>query len=129
MEKVRNPPRFSRLLRSARSFGNYDLSAAIADLIDNSIFSEADKINIHCKFLGGKPEIRIRDNGCGMSKAQLIVAMRTPNRNPEDDREAGDLGRLLVKHLTEDRFTQVLTVVLFATALSLFFTSIPRLVN
>ena len=38
-------------------------------------------------------------------------------------------GSLLVMHLTEDRFTQVLTVVLFATALSLFFTSIPRLVN
>ena len=93
MELVRNPPRFSHLLRSARSFGNYDLSAAIADLVDNSIFAEADKINIHCEFLGGKPEIRIRDNGCGMSKTQLIDAMRTPNRNPEDDREAGDLGR------------------------------------
>ena len=39
------------------------------------------------------------------------------------------VGRLLVKHLTEARFTQVLTVVLLATSVSLFVTSIPRLVN
>ena len=33
-------------MATARSFGNYDLAAALADLIDNSIRAEAKKVSI-----------------------------------------------------------------------------------
>jgi hypothetical protein len=78
---------------TARSFGNYDLAAALADLIDNSIRAQASNISISFFPEGDDVIVRIRDDGCGMDKQELIKAMRPASSNPEDVRDVGDLGR------------------------------------
>lgn len=80
-------------MTSARSFGNYNLAGAIADLIDNSIKAKATKIFLTCVFNRGDPEIRIRDNGEGMTRDELLSAMRPASSNPTDERAPDDLGR------------------------------------
>ena len=93
-QRVKNPPDAASLMLTARSFGKYDLAAAIADIIDNSIKAKSTLIEISCSFLDGYPEVRIRDDGTGMSKKELLVAMRPACINPTDDRSPDDLGRL-----------------------------------
>ncbi len=93
MRYEENPPDATSLMTSARSFGNYDLSAALADLIDNSIKARAHKVALTCDFHDGLPEIRIRDDGHGMSASELRLAMRPASRNPLEERSPDDLGR------------------------------------
>ena len=88
-----NPPDATSLMMSARSFGNYDLAAALADLIDNSIKAGARTVDLLCDHAGGSPEIRIRDDGCGMSPAELTAAMRPASTDPRAERSPDDLGR------------------------------------
>lgn len=89
-----NPPDAAALMTSARSFGNYDLAGAIADLIDNSINAKARNVEITCVFGDdGMPEVRVRDDGHGMTRAELHAAMRPASRNPLDERSPDDLGR------------------------------------
>lgn len=92
-EKISNPPDAASLMTSARSFGNYDLAGAIADLIDNSITAGASRIEISCEYGERHPEIRIRDDGCGMTEPELRNAMRPASTNPDAERSADDLGR------------------------------------
>ena len=91
--RIFNPPVASSLMATARSFGNYDLAAALADLIDNSIRAEAKKVSI--LFESGEKDlvVHIRDNGVGMSRDELVAAMRPASANPEDPRDINDLGR------------------------------------
>ena len=91
--RISNPPDPSALMEAARSFGNYDLALALADLIDNSITAKATKINITCLWNDGDALISVRDNGLGMGKEQLIEAMRPVSTNPRDKRDEDDLGR------------------------------------
>lgn len=92
--RIRNPPDASALMTTARSFGNYDLAGALADLIDNSIKAHSRNIDITCTFLESRDcEVRVRDDGDGMSKAELIAAMRPASTNPTEDRSPDDLGR------------------------------------
>ena len=91
--RVVNPPDASALMTSARSFGNYDLARALADLLDNSITAGAKSIEITCKYASGNPEVRVRDDGGGMSAAELRMAMRPASVNPDRERSADDLGR------------------------------------
>lgn len=93
MKYEENPPDAASLMMSARSFGNYDLPGALADLIDNSIKAGAREISLTCDFAGGAPEIRIRDDGHGMSAAELRLAMRPASANPLVERSPDDLGR------------------------------------
>ena len=86
------PPRADAMINSLRAFG-YDLSMAIADLIDNSIFADATKIWINYGWNNGNPWISILDNGRGMSEERLYEAMRLGSTNPEEDRDHKDLGR------------------------------------
>lgn len=88
-----NPPEASALMTSARSFGNYDLPGAIADLIDNSIKARATKVSVRCLFNGGSPLLTIADNGIGMSADELSAAMRPASTNPAAERSPDDLGR------------------------------------
>lgn len=88
-----NPPDASSLMTAARSFGNYDLPAALADLIDNSIKAGARLVELSCQFNGGRPQVRILDDGQGMSPEELKVAMRPACGNPLDERSPDDLGR------------------------------------
>jgi len=80
-------------MSSARSFGNYDLSSAIADLLDNSIKARSTHIDILCVRRNGEAEVRILDNGHGMSAAELYQAMRPASTNPSIERAPDDLGR------------------------------------
>lgn len=83
----------SALMATARSFGNYDLAAALADLIDNSIKAEAEKIYIEFVPEDDDVIVRIRDDGTGMSREELIAAMRPASTHPEEIRTKFDLGR------------------------------------
>ncbi|MBL4731554.1 MAG: ATP-binding protein [Rhizobiaceae bacterium] len=91
--KISNPPDARALMNGARSIGNYDLAAALADLIDNSITAKASGIDILCRYMDGKPLVTIKDNGLGMSQEELTHAMRPASCDPERDRDINDLGR------------------------------------
>jgi hypothetical protein len=80
-------------MTSARSFGNYDLSSAIADLVDNSIKAKSRAVDIRCIRLESEPEVRILDDGHGMTMHELKQAMRPASTNPDDERAEDDLGR------------------------------------
>lgn len=88
------PPKASSMLESLRGMG-YTAETAIADVVDNSISAGADRILIDLH-LGKTPDshwLAIRDNGEGMSKGELISAMRLGSRNPLELRKGRDLGR------------------------------------
>ncbi len=93
VEYKSNPPDANSLMATARSFGNYDLAGALADLIDNSIVARASRVDINCHLNHDRPEVRIRDDGCGMSEAELHQAMRPASSNPANERSPDDLGR------------------------------------
>ena len=86
------PPRAEELIASLRAFG-YDLSMALADLIDNSIFARANRIYIDYSWNGGEPWISILDNGTGMTEERLREAMRLGSQSQLENRNASDLGR------------------------------------
>lgn len=85
-------PRADSMIQSMRAFG-YDLSTAIADLIDNSISAGAKNIWLYFHWSGDQSHIAITDDGCGMSEAILLNAMRPGSRNPLEPRDPKDLGR------------------------------------
>jgi hypothetical protein len=86
------PPVPEALINSLRAFG-YDLSMAISDLIDNSIYAGARSIEIDYDWNGGDPWILIIDEGMGMSEETLRNAMRLGSKSPLADRDPSDLGR------------------------------------
>ncbi len=88
-----NPPDAKSLMTSARSFGNYDLAGALADLIDNSIKAKANSISLLCRYNDGAPIVHVLDDGEGMSKEELHAAMRPASHDPSAERSADDLGR------------------------------------
>lgn len=80
-------------MTTARSFGSYDLAAALADLIDNSITANATDVAILFEPGESDVTVRIRDNGVGMTRDTLIAAMRPASTNPDSARDPADLGR------------------------------------
>lgn len=91
--RVQNPPLAKDLMATARSFGSYDLAAALADLIDNSIKAKARQVEINFFPLQDDVIVRVRDDGVGMSRQVLMAAMRPASSNPQAKREPDDLGR------------------------------------
>ncbi|PUA27737.1 MAG: ATP-binding protein [Cellvibrio sp. 79] len=87
-----HPPSAACLSASMRDLG-YSLETAIADLIDNSISANADKIDIICDISGKNPVVVILDNGRGMTHSELLSAMRHGTINPQQKRSSKDLGR------------------------------------
>ena len=79
-------------INSYRSFG-YNLSTAIADILDNSISASATEIKINYKWIGQDSFISISDNGVGMNKDELVIAMTPGSKDPEEERSEKDLGR------------------------------------
>lgn len=71
----------------------YSFTSAIGDIIDNSIAANAKHIEIIFLATGDEPSIHILDNGSGMSEAELIENMVIGCKDPDIDREIGDLGR------------------------------------
>lgn len=86
------PPRAESLLESLRAFG-YSPEMAIADLVDNSITAKAANVWVHFQWGGEKSWVSVRDDGVGMSEAELSAAMRPGSMSPLQDRGEGDLGR------------------------------------
>src|SRR6266404_4310361 len=68
-------PSARRLITSLRDMG-YDFSAAVADVVDNSIEAGASKIRIDVRSDGDNSWVRIADNGVGMKAAQIREALR-----------------------------------------------------
>lgn len=85
-------PEPAALIESLRSVG-YTLSAAVADIVDNSIAAGAKAIHITFHWAGKDSYVLILDDGCGMSEEELRNAMRPGSRNPREQREPKDLGR------------------------------------
>lgn len=94
MSRIRNAPDASSLMATARSFGNYDLAGALADIIDNSISANCRKIDITCDYSdSGDCSVRIRDDGKGMDRDELFRAMCPASTHPDLERAKDDLGR------------------------------------
>ena len=91
-KRVEIPPRASIMIESMRDIG-YSLQTAVADLIDNSITACARNIELLADTTSPEPAIGILDDGAGMSKNELLEAMRPGSRNPRDQRAKNDLGR------------------------------------
>jgi hypothetical protein len=79
------------LMQSLRSVG-YSTSAALADLIDNSISAGATAVKISVS-IRSHPFVAVVDDGCGMDETTLLSAMRFGSRDPRDLRKRSDLGR------------------------------------
>ena len=89
-EKV--APRAAVLIESMRDIG-YSLPTAIADVIDNSITAGAENIELLSDTDSDIPAMGILDDGTGMSKDELLEAMRPGSKNPLAERSVHDLGR------------------------------------
>jgi hypothetical protein len=82
-------PSARRLMDSLREIG-YDLPAALADLVDNSISANARRVDISFVFEGADSWILVADDGEGMTGTVLEEAMRYGTERVYRD---GDLGR------------------------------------
>ena len=91
-ESVDTPPKASILIESMRDIG-YSLETALADVVDNSITAKATNVHIHVDAIGSEARIGIVDDGKGMSRADLLDAMRLGSRHPHEPRAVHDLGR------------------------------------
>lgn len=80
------------LIKSIAEQG-YSLETALADLIDNSISANADKIEILSKIDGEPFTLFISDNGDGMNAESMRKNMQLPSKSVEEERIVGDLGR------------------------------------
>jgi Histidine kinase-, DNA gyrase B-, and HSP90-like ATPase len=87
-----NPPNPGATVESLRAIG-YDLSMAIADVIDNSVSAGASSVRIMAAWGGASTTIAIVDDGNGLTDAEVFTAMRLGSSDASEDREAGDLGR------------------------------------
>ena len=86
------PPDPSALVSSLRDIG-YSFESAVADLVDNSIAAGARRIDIRAFWNVGKPTVAVIDDGCGMTEAELVAAMRFGSKSPLEERSPDDLGR------------------------------------
>ncbi len=91
-QEIELPPHAASLIEGLRDFG-YSLETSLADIVDNSITAGAKRIDILADTISEDPWIAISDNGHGMSKSELLEALRPGTKNPRDERDAKDLGR------------------------------------
>lgn len=92
MKTVDASPHASSLIEGMRDFG-YTLDSALADIVDNSVTACATRVDIYSEMFGADPVIAVIDDGKGMSKTELLEALRPGSRNPREERIEGDLGR------------------------------------
>jgi len=83
---------YSSLIENFRALG-YTLPDALADIIDNSIAAEAANVWIEFRYANDASFIIIRDDGHGMSRDELVEALRPGVENPLAERHPRDLGR------------------------------------
>jgi hypothetical protein len=89
--KVLVIPSARRLMESLRDIG-YELPAAVADLVDNSLDADATDVDITVQFEGVDSWIRVADNGTGMTTARLNEAMRYGTERDYDEIDLGKFG-------------------------------------
>lgn len=89
---IENTPEAGSLVGSMRSMG-YTFESAVADIVDNSVTAGSSQIHIYFPSDPSNCFVAILDNGCGMSRKELYVAMRYGSRASEENREDNDLGR------------------------------------
>jgi len=80
------------LIKSIAEQG-YSLETALADLMDNSISANADKIEVLINMESEPFRLFIADNGNGMTEQVLSYSMQFPSSSPESSRLTQDLGR------------------------------------
>jgi hypothetical protein len=80
------------LIKSISEQG-YSLETSLADLVDNSIFAKADKIEILVNIEKEPFTMYLADNGLGMDEKTLRASMQFPSSSPEASRDGSDLGR------------------------------------
>ena len=80
-------PSAHRLITSLRDMG-YDFSAAVADVVDNSIEALASKVEIDVHSEGDDSWVRITDNGVGMKSAQIREALRYGTARKYDEKKS-----------------------------------------
>ena len=71
----------------------YTLNSAVSDVIDNSITAGANNIEVYAPPGMDEPIISVLDDGCGMDLDELTDNMRIGCKDPEEERQKGDLGR------------------------------------
>lgn len=86
------PPRAGAMIEALRGLG-YTTASALADIIDNSISAQADRVEVNFIWAEHNSRIEIIDNGIGMNADGLDRAMRLGELNPLDERGTHDLGR------------------------------------
>lgn len=91
MREIELIPDARNLMESTRSIG-YSLSAAVADIVDNSIAAQAEKVDIWTPTTSQQC-LMILDDGFGMNLEELQTAMRYGSRYVGDLRSKDDLGR------------------------------------
>ncbi len=91
MEEIRLEPVPSILIESLRDIG-YSFNTAVADIVDNSISANASMIDILIP-PAESPAMTIVDNGTGLTRSELLEAMRLGSTDPRKERARNDLGR------------------------------------
>ena len=90
---VKIPPNPSSEIYNWKSIG-YSPGQAVADLIDNSIFAKAKNIWINLEWKEKDSVLSITDDGIGMEESDLQNKMQFGWKDPREQREKEDLGRL-----------------------------------
>lgn len=89
--EIENTPSPSVLMSSMRSIG-YSFKTAIADIVDNSISAGANNVYIRVPINDKDLYISILDDGCGMSRDELLNAMRYGSDRVYNKRDLGRFG-------------------------------------
>lgn len=86
------PPDVARISEGLRDTG-YDFNAAIADIIDNSIAADADKIHVRLEVdFADSVIISIADNGHGMDEVGIVNAMKYGSSKRPSAKSLGKFG-------------------------------------
>ena len=89
--QLANPnPEF--LIKSIAEQG-YSLETALADLMDNSITANANRIEVLTNTEDDQFLLFMADDGDGMNEKELLDNMQFPSNSPDNTRDSEDLGR------------------------------------
>ena len=80
------------LIKSIAEQG-YSLETSLADLMDNSISANADKVEVLIDTDSEPFKLFLADNGEGMTEKELSENMQFPSNSPDESRHDFDLGR------------------------------------
>ncbi|TFV87404.1 ATP-binding protein [Blastococcus sp. CT_GayMR16] len=84
-------PSASRTIESLRDVG-YELTQAVADLVDNSIAAAATTVAVDLRFDSEGSWIRIADNGTGMDAGTLTESLRYGSERAYSEDDLGKFG-------------------------------------